>query len=46
MKTVALILWLSGSILGAETLRLHFKPGDQALGDVHPFLGLWQTARF
>jgi sucrose-6-phosphate hydrolase SacC (GH32 family) len=37
MKTVALILWLSGSILGAETLRLHFKPEDHALGDVHPF---------
>lgn len=38
MKTVALILWLSGSILGAETLPLHFKPEDHALGDVHPFL--------
>jgi sucrose-6-phosphate hydrolase SacC (GH32 family) len=37
MKTVALILWLSGSILGAETLQLHFKPEDHALGDVHPF---------
>ncbi|MCX6839536.1 MAG: hypothetical protein NTX35_17250 [Verrucomicrobia bacterium] len=37
MKTVALILWLSGSILGAETLRLHFKPEDHALGDVHPY---------
>lgn len=37
MKTVALILWLSGSVLGAETLRLHFKPEDHALGDVHPF---------
>ena len=37
MKTVALILWLTGSVLGAETLRLHFKPEDHALGDVHPY---------
>lgn len=37
MKTVALILWFSCSILGAEPLRLHFKPEDHALGDVHPF---------
>ena len=37
MKTVALILWLGCSTLFAETLRLHFKPEDHALGDVHPF---------
>ena len=37
MKTLALILCLSGSLLGAETLRLHYKPEDHALGDVHPF---------
>ena len=38
MKAILLILWLGCSTLCAETLRLHFKPDDHVLGDVHPFI--------
>jgi len=37
MKTAWLILMMWASALRAEELRLHFKPEDHALGDVHPF---------
>jgi sucrose-6-phosphate hydrolase SacC (GH32 family) len=37
MKTAWLIFMVCVSALRAEELRLHFKPDDHALGDVHPF---------
>lgn len=37
MKTAALLFSLCFSMLKADELRLHFKPDDHALGDVHPF---------
>ena len=37
MKTAWLSFMMFASVLRAEELRLHFKPDDHSLGDVHPF---------